>query len=653
MQGVGPGTVLGGRYALQRRLAKVPRAERWSAHDTTLEREVVLVCFAAGHPSADAALDAARRVAGLDNHRLVRILDVGRTDEIAFFVEEWQHGANTLTSLLEHGGLPSEEVRRIVGEAATALEAARGRGLHHQLLTPDSVLRTPDGSIRVAGVATDGALADLDEVDPGQASRADAIGIVAIAYAALTSRWPLPGRVPGLEQAPHVVGGVPAPSEIAAGVPGDLDALCRLTLNEDEGPLTPGDFASQIAPWSPTQVTGLGGAARGQTAAAEETAPLPTGAEPTLSLPVAGGLRPARRQPPKPSQPSKPSKPSDAEVDGVVPDEELDAGSRDGDPDQQPGAAGSDRPGGAAAGAAAGAVAGAVGTALGTAGHAAGQAAGAAAHRVGSFAKAAADKAAERRAERAAAEARAEELRVHLDETLAESDDTIEPPLPMLPPDTAEQPSRDQSKLVLAIIAGFLALATLVGFWGVSQIGAGTDLGLSDTPKRTVTVTASPTAPGTTATPSQTPTAPVAEPLAILRANGFDPEGDGRERNSEAPRVYDGDTSTFWSSEGYASADLGGLKPGVGVILDLGQAARVNEVVLTLPDASDLTVYLAEDSSLDGAAELGTSSGKDGEVTLASKDTEAAGRYVIVWFTKVSQVSDGRFRATLAEVSLR
>jgi hypothetical protein len=27
------------------------------------------------------------------------------------------------------------------------------------------------------------------------------------------------------------------------------------------------------------------------------------------------------------------------------------------------------------------------------------------------------------------------------------------------------------------------------------------------------------------------------------------------------------------------------------------------------------------------------------------------GQYVFVWFTKVSQVSDGRFRATLAEVT--
>ena len=77
MHGVGPSTVLGGRYAVQRRLEQLPKAERWSAHDTTLERDVVIVCFSEHEAHADTTLDAARRAAGLDNHRLVRVLDSG------------------------------------------------------------------------------------------------------------------------------------------------------------------------------------------------------------------------------------------------------------------------------------------------------------------------------------------------------------------------------------------------------------------------------------------------------------------------------------------------------------------------------------------------------------------------------------------------
>ncbi|HEY7717214.1 MAG TPA: hypothetical protein VH915_00525, partial [Pedococcus sp.] len=622
MHGVGPSTVLGGRYAVRRRLAQQPRAERWSAHDTTLEREVVIVCFAADDPNADAALDAARRAAGVDHDRLVRILDVGRSDDIAFFVEEALHEAHTLTHLLEQGGLPSEEARRIAGEVATGLEAARGRGLHHLRLTPSYVLRTGDGAVKLSGLATAAALAGVDDLDSAEAARVDAVGVVAIAYAALTSRWPLPDRVPGLEPAPHVVGGVPAPSEIAAGVPGDLDAICRLTLNDDEGPLTPGDLAAQIAPWSSSQISGLGGTSR----------PLLTegSTNPTLALPLpgraAGGTEATVQIPAAGSTQRTPVPPAGAAIGAdtrpAAPPSGAGAAAAGGaatmgaaTPGPQDTAPGSE----AQAAGAASTVAGAVGTALGSAGHAAGQAAGVAAGRVGSFARAAADKAAEKRAARAAAEAEAQQGRVSLDDALREGHEDSEPPLPMLPPETADSPTRDQSKLVMAIMAGFLALATLIGFWGVSQIGAGEGIDLSGAaPRPTVTVTGAPTTVSPTPTPSPSSAQTTGESLAILRATGFDPEGDGKERNSEAGRVYDGNPSSFWSSEGYASANLGGLKPGVGVLLDLGQPAKVREVSIALPDVADVTVFLAEDRQVDGATEIGSSAGKKGPITLTS-----------------------------------
>ena len=541
MHGVGPSTVLGGRYAVQRRLEQMPKAERWSAHDTTLERNVVVVCFSEHDSHADATLDAARRAAGLDNHRLVRVLDVGRSEGIAFFVEEAIHDAHSLAQILEQGGLPAEEVRRIAGETATGLEAARGRGLHHLRLTPHSVLRSHDGTIKVRGVATTAAMATDDDVDATQAARLDAVGVVALTYAALTSRWPLPGGGAGLESAPHVVGGVPAPSEIAAGVPGDLDALCRLTLNEDQGPLTPGDFATQIAPWAMSQVVGLGG-----------TTPVDDGTSKTIALPM-GQLRTrttpatprasaARRSPPQchrrlrrrsqrsqhgGAPPCEPAQDDDTTVPRIPAapagrpatqpwpptrrcPTSAHGSARRGRPPAStrlPGATGQlwrpQEPAGAGGRHQASAAASAVGSALGTAGQAAGQAAGAAAHRVGSFARAAADKAAERRSQRQAAEQRAEQRRISLDEALVDGQEPLDPPLPMLPAETGSAPSRDQSKLVLAIMAGFLVLAIVIGVVGVSKIGSHSDLGLGNppTPKGTVKVTA----PAVTVTPSDEP----------------------------------------------------------------------------------------------------------------------------------------------------
>ena len=206
MQGVGPGSVLGGRYAVTLRTSEGTHHERWRANDHTLEREVVLVCFPAGSSVAAAALDAARRAAGIEDSRLVRVLDVGTDQGVGFIVEEPLTGAVPLSHLLQSGGLSPDEVRRLTGEAATALDKATHRGLHHLALTPSSLLRMSDGAVKVRGLATEAALTDADRLSDERASRADAVGLVKIAYAGLTGRWPMVSVDDGLIPAGGPVG---------------------------------------------------------------------------------------------------------------------------------------------------------------------------------------------------------------------------------------------------------------------------------------------------------------------------------------------------------------------------------------------------------------------------------------------------------------
>ena len=77
MRGVGPGTVLGGRYTVHRRLEQLHGTERWSADDTTLGRSVSVLCASSDDHRTAALLDAARRAAGVTHVVFVRILDVG------------------------------------------------------------------------------------------------------------------------------------------------------------------------------------------------------------------------------------------------------------------------------------------------------------------------------------------------------------------------------------------------------------------------------------------------------------------------------------------------------------------------------------------------------------------------------------------------
>lgn len=141
------------------------------------------------------------------------------------------------------------------------------------------------------------------------------------------------------------------------------------------------------------------------------------------------------------------------------------------------------------------------------------------------------------------------------------------------------------------------------------------------------------------------------EAMPIVGATGYDPEGDGAEYNDLAPRVYDEDPATYWQSEGYQGPKFGGLKSGVGLIVDLGQDVTPSSVELTLPNASSLELYLGSEPDRAGANRIGTVVNEKGKVTVPVTDG-ATGRYVIVWFTDTPLVSDGRYRAMLSEISV-
>ena len=598
MHGPGPGTIVGDRYTVQRRLSQSRDRARWSAHDTTLERDVILTVFASDHPNADAATDAARRAAGVEDARLVRVLDVGTQDDFAFIVEESLPGSRTVAALLEQGGLPAEEVRRITGEAASGLETGRSRGLHHLRLTPHEVLRSADGAIKVSGLAVAAALDGADDLDPLEASRADAVALVALAYAGLTSRWPLPDPPAGLEAAPRLAAGVPAPSEIAAGVPGDLDAICRLTLNEAAGPLDPGDLASQIAPWAREQVN--------PESVGDHTAELPV----VPALPAAAIAPRALR---------------DQDTRGRAAAAPTTARPTAGNaPAPAPPALASSPVAGALAGAGAGG-------------------------RFGSFARAAADRAAHAAG---VLGDDAETETVSLPEVLHTQQEPAEPPLPLLHAG-AETPTRSQTKIVVSILVGFLVIVLLLGYCGISSIGAGSSLPLGTVaPPRSASAAPSATTPAP-APSSSARTTTASGPITIKDATGFDPEGDQSEKDSLAKAVLDGNPATAWQSEGYNSPSFGGLKKGVGLILDLGSPKVVHSATLVLGNGpADVTVYSAPTRSLDGASTIGTAQGAGDTVTVTANGDLEPARYVIVWFTLLPQ--DGsRYRASLADISLR
>ncbi|WP_067779709.1 murein biosynthesis integral membrane protein MurJ [Actinomyces vulturis] len=235
------------RYVLGQAMpTTIPTLVRHDAHDTILDRDVTMVILTDATNNPEEVLNAAARTSLCDDPRLVRIVDVQREGEHPFIVCEKFQG-HTFESLV-HQGLSIDEVRSIIGESAEALEHASRRGVHHLMLTPESIRVDDQGKVHVAGVGLGAALLDrpAHDRDPLSDDRVDAEALIRLLYYGVTGRWP--GKRPGVPSAP-LRDGVPVPpSVINSAVPDDIDQLCIEAFSHQPA-RSAGQVARRLAPW--------------------------------------------------------------------------------------------------------------------------------------------------------------------------------------------------------------------------------------------------------------------------------------------------------------------------------------------------------------------------------------------------------------------
>lgn len=122
--------------------------------------------------------------------------------------------------------------------------------------------------------------------------------------------------------------------------------------------------------------------------------------------------------------------------------------------------------------------------------------------------------------------------------------------------------------------------------------------------------------------------------------------------------MIDGDPSTTWVTMRYLRhPTLGNLKPGVGLVLDLGEPRTVSNVTLTMVGGEtsiEVRVPKGDTASMRSEADwqvvAANPAAPDGEVTIAL-DEPVESQWVLVYFTKLPPV-EGGFRAEVAEVSV-
>jgi len=149
-------------------------------------------------------------------------------------------------------------------------------------------------------------------------------------------------------------------------------------------------------------------------------------------------------------------------------------------------------------------------------------------------------------------------------------------------------------------------------------------------------------------------TSPPATRVTMAGASSFDPDGDQRENEEMARRAIDTDQDSRWQTEGY-NQNFGpdGIKPGVGLILDLGRPQEVRKLALTLAPTggSTVAIYGSDDrpSTLDGWTELGSPRTAENRATF---DLEGSHRYLLIWFSSLPRDDKGKFRGGVTNVSL-
>jgi hypothetical protein len=212
---------------------------------------------------------------------------------------------------------------------------------------------------------------------------------------------------------------------------------------------------------------------------------------------------------------------------------------------------------------------------------------------------------------------------------------------------TGETPAARRRLAVIGLPVLALAVVIALAWWlgtNVLSVASTVDERQSSPP---------PASSSASAGQSRTPVA--GTPITIVGGTIFDPFGDGAPENDEqVPLSFDGDPGTAWKTLTYrGSAAFGNLKPGVGILYDLGSPQPLARVTLTTDTPGATVEIRAGDNpqaSLDGfaVAAKGTLQGST-ELTFSRPVTA---RYLLVWVTGLVDQGAG-FSADIAEVSVQ
>ncbi|MFJ9176902.1 protein kinase family protein [Streptomyces sp. NPDC102360] len=129
-----------------------------------------------------------------------------------------------------------------------------------------------------------------------------------------------------------------------------------------------------------------------------------------------------------------------------------------------------------------------------------------------------------------------------------------------------------------------------------------------------------------------------AKPISIESAKEFVAEGDAQ-APGEVDKTYDDSSSTYWRTKSFVDGPKMVIKPGVGIVYDLGSAKDVSAASIGLRYGGDhTTVSLYASPSLNpgsvsGLKQIGSKTDSKTTSAKITADDPVKTRYLLVWLT--------------------